>query len=152
MFNLNILPINIDNEYVIPEDYYEDTSIEELSNIKAQGVIREGLSGEVEVNLDVLGVMKLRDSVTNEVIDYPISLKIDGNLHDLCENCENTLDIIEFLWENIVLEVPIAVTNSSGAELSGDGWCLNREDSNINPEFAKLSELIKGGEENGSSF
>lgn len=152
MINLNVLPIEIDDFYEIPREFYENTSIVELSKVMVKGLIKYNLSDEVEVNLEVSGVMKLNDSVTNELIDYPFSLKIEENLQEIDGNCENTLDIIEFLWENIVLEVPIAVTNSSGAKLSGDGWCLNREDNNINPEFAKLSELIKGGEKNGSSF
>ena len=64
------------------------------------------------------------------------------------EKNQNILDIIEFLWENIVLEVPISYTNASGTHLSGQGWELNskNEDDGLDPRFEKLNELFKGGE------
>ena len=37
---------------------------------------------------------------------------------------QNMLDIIELLWENIILEVPISLTKSPNLELKGDGWVL----------------------------
>ena len=58
------------------------------------------------VDLDVSGVMILQDSISLEDIEYPFSLKIEGDLKEFITNLENSLDIIELLWENIVLEIP----------------------------------------------
>ena len=64
------------------------------------------------------------------------------------EKSKNTLDKLEFLWENIVLEVPISLTNNSGTTLRGEGWELNNDsdEDEIDPRLAKLNDLFKGGE------
>ena len=153
--NLNLLPVEIDTIVKIPEDFYLKTSIKNLSDVKVKGIIKYNASDEVVVNLDVDGVMELNDAVTNELINYPFSFKIDENLEENEENCakyleksQNILDIIEFLWENIVLEVPIRVTNLTDAHLKGNGWELNSKEDNdgVDPRFEKLNELFKGGE------
>lgn len=99
--------------------------------------------------------MFLTDAITNEQVKYPFSIQIDEILEENDENYakyfeknQNILDIIEFLWENIVLEVPISYTNASGTHLSGQGWELNskNEDDGLDPRFEKLNELFKGGE------
>lgn len=153
--NLNLLPVEIDTIVKIPEDFYLKTSIKNLSDVKVKGIIKYNASDEVVVNLEVDGVMELNDAVTNELINYPFSFEIDENLEENEENCaksleksQNILDIIEFLWENIVLEVPIRVTNLTDAHLKGNGWELNSKEDNdgVDPRFEKLNELFKGGE------
>ena len=153
--NLNLLPIEIDTIVKIPEAFYLKTSIKSLSDVKVKGIIKYNAVDEVIVNLEVDGVMQLNDAVTNELINYPFSFEIDENLEENEENCakyleksQNILDIIEFLWENIVLEVPIRVTNLTDAHLKGNGWELNSKEDNdgVDPRFEKLNELFKGGE------
>ena len=42
---------------------------------------------------------------------------------------ENSLDILSFLWENIVLEVPTYFTEVKDfSKIQGDGWRLIREE------------------------
>ena len=153
--NLNLLPINLDEYVEIPKEYYENTSIKDLSSINVKGIIKYNLSDEVEIILDVSGEMILADAVTNEDINYPFSFKIDEILEEndvnnqkYYEKSQNTLDKLEFLWENIVLEVPIRVTESAGANLRGEGWELSSKNNSdgLDPRFEKLSELFKGGE------
>ena len=153
--NLNLLPVCIDELVDIPEEFYACTSIKGLSKVKVSGVIKYNLSDEVEVILEASGEMILVDAVTNEDIKYPFSFKIDEILDENDENnqkyyekSQNTLDKLEFLWENIVLEVPIRVTASAGANLKGEGWELNSKnnDDGLDPRFEKLNELFKGGE------
>ena len=61
------------------------------------------------------------------------------------------------LWENIVLEVPISLTKTHDANLSGEGWQLgenkNNED-NIDPRLAKLAQILDERKEwnYGSTF
>ena len=153
--NLNLLPVNINEEFTIPEDFYKDTGIKDLSKVKVNGIIKYNAADEIAINLDVSGKMKLNDAITNELIEYPFSIQIDDILEENDENIakyfeksQNILDIIEFLWENIVLEVPIRVTNTTGVHLKGQGWELNSEkkDDGLDPRFEKLNELFKGGE------
>lgn len=155
--NLNTLykPILIDDEFLIPRSFYENTSIKDLQNIHAKGQVYYNLSDEIEIDLEVSGKMILSDSITLEDISYPFSFEISQILsengeenQEYLKNERNILDIIEFLWENIVLEVPISVTNTKNAKFEGEGWQLNGEESSesIDPRLAKLNELFKGGE------
>ena len=52
-----------------------------------------------------------------------------GNLNDFYDKCQNTLDILPLLWENIVSEVPMRVVKEgiSVTNISGDGWELISE-------------------------
>lgn len=153
--NLNLLPINIDEKVTIPKEFYMGSSIKDLSEVNVKGIIKYNLSDEVEIILDVDGTMLLNDAITNEPIKYPFSIKIDeilsendANNEKYYEKSQNTLDKLEFLWENIVLEVPIRLTNSSGVNLKGNGWELNskKDDDGIDPRFEKLNDIFKGGE------
>ena len=153
--NLNLLPVKINEEFVIPEDFYKNTSIKKLDKVKVDGIIKYNAADEIAIILDVKGNMFLTDAITNEQVKYPFSIQIDEileendeNLTKYFEKSQNILDIIEFLWENIVLEVPISYTNASGTHLSGQGWELNskNEDDGLDPRFEKLNELFKGGE------
>ncbi len=153
--NLNLLPITLDEMVEIPKDFYEDTSIKDLSLVDVKGIIKNNLSDEIEIILDVSGYMILIDAITNEDVKYPFSIKIDEiltendiNNQKYYEKKQNTLDKLEFLWENIVLEVPIRVTASAGVNLKGEGWELNSKnnDDGLDPRFEKLNELFKGGE------
>ena len=153
--NLNLLPKVFDEDIIIPHDFYKGTSIKDLSKVKVVGSIKYNVIDEVVIDLDVSGEMLLSDAITNEPIKYPFSIKILENLAEIDENdakylekSKNILDIIEFLWENIVLEVPIRITKSTGVSLHGDGWQLNEDENKdkIDPRFQKLDEFFKGGE------
>lgn len=153
--NLNLLPIYLDEFVEIPKSYYEDTCIKDLSLVKFNGVIKYNLSDEVLIEGQISGVMTLSDAVTNEDIKKDFLIDISYTLDEFdkdnakfYEKSQNTLDKIEFLWENIILEVPIRLTNSPGINLKGNGWELNRkiESDGHNPMFDKLNELFKGGE------
>ena len=99
--------IVIDEIVNIPQDYYKETDVKKLDNVKVVGEITRQTDDIDYVDLDVSGVMILQDSISLEDIEYPFSLKIEGDLKEFITNLENSLDIIELLWENIVLEIPL---------------------------------------------
>lgn len=153
--NLNLLPVNIDTVVTFPKDFYENTSITDLKEVKVTGTIKYNASDEIAIDLAVQGTMVLKDSITNDPVDYPLDFEIteilenlEGESEKYFEKKQNILDIIEFLWENIVLEVPISFTNVKDTHLKGDGWELNNNESEdeIDPRMEKLSEIFKGGE------
>ena len=73
---------------------------------------------------------------------------IDDVIPQNCINEQNMLDIMELLWQNIVLEVPISITKEKDAHLSGEGWELNNnKEDNIDPRLAELSKLLDEGKE-----
>ena len=147
--NLNLLPVHLDEDITFPVSYYQDTDIVRLDNMQVVGDIFYNLSDEIEANINLSGNMILQDAITLEEIVKNIDLNINETIEKSAKYYkkeQNTLDKLEFLWENIVLEVPISLTNNSGVNLKGDGWELNPEEEDINPDFAKLKDIFKGGE------
>ncbi len=154
--NLNLLPITLDDDIIIPESFYKDTDIKRLDNLHVKGIIKYDLSDEVIINLVLTGKMIIIDSITLEEITNDLNINIDTNLEEITsesayfyEKNKNILDIIEFLWENIVLEVPISQTLVSGTNIEGNGWSLNKgngKDEEIDERFLKLNDYFKGGE------
>lgn len=144
-----IKEIDITNTYTIPSNYYQNTSVLKIENIKATGKIYMSISEEDDEVLDdyitatISGEIILADSISLEPVSYPISIEIDEFLDQNYKKNENTLDIFQFLWENIVLEVPLQFTKVKDfSEFHGDGWKLISEEeliSNNNP----FSDLLK---------
>ena len=61
------------------------------------------------------------------------------------ENFENTLDILDVLWQNIVLEVPLRFTNVNDySKFKGEGWKLLSEEDvkTSNNPFEDLKSMF----------
>ena len=147
--NWNFVPVSIGGGIIFPDIFLENTDIVRLEDSHAEGDIFYNLSDEIEARIHLTGKMILKDAITLEEIPKNLDIEIDEILEKTAkyyENEQNTLDKLEFLWENIVLEVPISLTNNSGIKLKGEGWELNREEEIGNPELAKLKDIFKGGE------
>ena len=153
IIDLNLLHSNtvseivIDDLYTIPYEYYKDTDVKGLDNIKAKGKIVRQTDDVDYIDLDVSGTMVLQDSISLENENYPFSIKIEGDLKEFTTNLDNSLDILEFLWENIVLEIPLKFTKVKDlSKFHGDGWKLVSEEeaaASNNP----FKELLKNEEE-----
>lgn len=139
--------IVIDEIVNIPQDYYKETDVKKLDNVKVVGEITRQTDDIDYVDLDVSGVIILQDSISLEDIEYPFSLKIEGDLKEFITNLENSLDIIELLWENIVLEIPLKYTKVEDlSKFHGDGWKLVSEEEAIT-SHNPFNELLKNIEE-----
>ena len=159
LMDLNMLnasgSIDINDELIIDKTLYETTSIKELKPVKLNGRIFYNISDEIELDVDVSGVMILEDSITLDPIEYPYNFHINEivsseneEIKEYYQNSKNTLDIMPILWQNIVLEVPISITKEKDAHLSGEGWELNNEEEDkIDPRLAELSKLLDEGKE-----
>ena len=154
--------IIIDETLTYDKECYKNTSIKELKPVKVSGKIFYNISDEIELDVDVEGMMILEDSITLDPIEYPYSFNINeivnetnDEIKEYYQNSKNTLDIMPILWQNIVLEVPISITKEKDAHLSGEGWELkNNDEKNIDPRLAELSKLLDEGKEwyHGSTF
>lgn len=120
--------IDISNTYSIPKEYITNNQVISLDNINVKGAITKE-EDELYVKMQVEGVMILEDSISLEPVEYPFSLEYDDILEENCKKSENILDIFQFLWENIVLEVPLQFTKVEDlSKYQGDGWRLISED------------------------
>lgn len=139
--------IDISGSYNLDPSYFVGTDIIELKEINVIGKIYldEGPDGSLidYIDASIKGTMIVLDSISLEKIEYPFSIEYNDACEENCKKNENTLDIFQFLWENIVLEVPLQFTKVEDlSKFHGDGWKLVSEEElrNTNNPF---SELIK---------
>ncbi|MBE6148734.1 MAG: DUF177 domain-containing protein [Firmicutes bacterium] len=140
--------IEIKDYFSFSNDYLASSNIKKLDGVYAEGFVYQTDLDEYKCRIAVNGVMMLLDSVTLEEIPYEFDFIIDDVVDETCINEQNMLDIMELLWENIVLEVPIRYTKSDAEDLKGDNWEVlsdNKEDK-IDPRMQKLYDYYKGGE------
>ena len=145
----SVSDIDITNTYSIPKEYFESTDVIALNEIKVEGKIYQNVSEDdpdelVEyINCKITGEMTIADSISLEPVEYPFSIEYDDIIEENCKKSENILDIFQFLWENIVLEIPLQFTKVKDlSKFHGDGWKLISEDelkSSNNP----FNDLLK---------
>lgn len=138
--------IDITNKYDIPDQYIDKNLVLSLKNIQVDGKIYIGSDDEDRIDCTINGNMILEDSISLEPVEYPFSIKYDDILEENSKKNENTLDIFSFLWENIVLEVPLQFTKVKDlSKFHGDGWKLISEDeiTNSNNPFGDLLKDFK---------
>ena len=126
--------IEIDEEVEIPKEYLDNTDIVNLSKIKTVGTITFDQEDNYLIKLDISGIMDLHDSLTYDIIPYEFKVNIEETL----ENSIKTLDLIEFLWHYIVLEVPLRFTNSKENYVKNDNYQVISEE-----EYSKKNNPFK---------
>lgn len=105
--------IDIHENINYEEEYIKNTDIKKLENVEVSGSIYKDYELNTVVNLSVNGTMYLTDAITTLDVPYDFSIEIE----EILENSLKTLDLIEFLWHYIVLEIPIRYTTSDIKEL-----------------------------------
>lgn len=112
-----------------PLEYLENSDIKKLENIKVKGEITKNIDNEYYIECYVSGGMLLEDSISLKDVMYPFSIEINEKIEEKGKSLENTLDILDLLWENIVLEVPLKFTVEEDiSKYKGDGWRLISEE------------------------
>ena len=94
--------IDITNSYTIPKEYYENTGILELKDLKVTGKIyRSVLEDDIEelqdyINCDINGLMIIEDSISLEPVEYPFSIEYDDILEENCKKMKIHLIYFNF--------------------------------------------------------
>lgn len=129
LFKLNNFnSVSIDENISIPEEYdLNKAGIRKIENLHVSGTISIDYADEIVADLTVTGDFILPCAVSLEDVLYPINVKIEENMgkfEDFYNKNKNTLDILPFIWENIVSEVPIRVVKDEYKDFkqSGNGW------------------------------
>ncbi len=129
LYNEEISELSLDGEYEIPKEKIDSKDIIELSKVNIKNSKIKKLDEDYSIQMSISGKMKIKDSVTLEDVWYPFNIDLDEKLAEFLENDKKSLDIIEFLWQNIVLEVPLRYTVVSDySKYQGDGWKLVSEE------------------------
>jgi uncharacterized protein len=147
--------IDINEKLTVDSKTLEESGIIDLKDTLVKGFIQKDDIASYNINVVVSGTMVLPCSVSLKPTDYEFSCNIDDNIDNLLEELgktlkkdENTIDIFPIIWENILMEIPIRIVNDDihDAKMEGDGWRIITErssDEEINPELAKLKDLLK---------
>ena len=142
--------IDISGTYLLDKTYYENTDVLDLGNVIVHGKIiqkesEDGINDYIECSIS--GEMTIEDSISLEPIKYPYEFNYSDFLLENWLKNENILDIFSFLWENIVLEVPLQYTKVEDlSKFHGDGWRLISEEE-LKLENNPFNELLKDEEE-----
>ncbi len=143
LLNQTIDVLEVDEKFEYSKEDIKNTNLIALKNVHFKGTIEKDTQDSLVVHGTVSGVMILEDDLTLEECEYPFTSEISENLQEFQQNVENILDFKEFLWENIVLEIPLKFTKVEDlSRFQGDGWKVISEEENrvsSNP----FSELLK---------
>lgn len=155
----NVEELEITGEVEIPQDLLEKSSIRELRNVKFCGEVTRLCDGDYQLTGTLSGVMILPDDITLEDVEVPFTSQIEENFNEISNSEENNLkivqnrlDIRDFLWQNILVEIPPKVVSEKNKDLTleGDGWRLVTEEelksSNKSP-FSELSKMFDSRKE-----
>ena len=144
--------IDIDKSIDMSSVDLSNTSIRKLNNTYFKGKITR-ISDDTFSIIGVLsGTMVLPDDITLEDVDYNYEIQIDENFGESTENSENnieivqnTIDILPFLWQNIIVEIPLKVVSDKNKDktIEGNGWRLISEDEVNTSKDSPFSDLQK---------
>ena len=153
--------IEIDGYVDIPIELIRESQIRELKDVKFLGNISKLCDGDYQLAGKLTGLMILPDDITLDDVEVKLSVDIEENFSEICKQEEknleiikNRLDITEFLWQNILVEIPLKVVGEKSKDitLKGDGWRLITEEelklerSNNSP-FSELSKMFDSRKE-----
>ncbi|MBE6151387.1 MAG: hypothetical protein E7162_06215 [Firmicutes bacterium] len=139
--------IILDKDVTFDDDKYHLPEIKELKSVHLDGKIELDESEEVILTGTLSGTMTILDSISLEEVDYNFETELEENLEEIIENDKNSIDIIDILWQNIVLEVPLRYTEVTDySKYSGDGWRLISEEE-LKKENNPFQVLIENKKE-----
>lgn len=149
--------ILVDEVYSFKKEELEGTDLIKLDDVKINGEIFKNSLGNIELNVDVEGVMVLPCAITLKPVDYPFSFNISGEIDELMadfeensRNFKNTIDILPIIWENILMEIPYRVVSeeakTSDIKMEGDGWKFTTDEEEVTSPLSGLMDLLDDSE------
>ena len=105
--------IEINETISYNQEYLKESDILKLDNVKVIGKIYQDYEENTKIELEVNGEMYILDAITAVEVPYRFNIIIE----EILENSLKTLDLIEFLWHYIVLEIPIRYTTGDTKDL-----------------------------------
>ena len=131
--------IDINEEITIPEEYYT-YDIKSISPVKLDGYIYLDEIDNLAINLNVKCNLTLKSSISLNDVNYPVDITIDElDLDDENKKTTNSIDLIPIIWQNILIEIPIRVTDSSNDENISDKYIKKEE---IDERLSKLKDFL----------
>lgn len=137
--------IEIDEEFEIDNELLTTTSIKKLENTRFIGKLSSVELG-VMLSGKITGKMVLTDDITLADVDYNFDINIEEDVYETFEVKKNIINLSDYLWQNILVEVPLKVRiDNNKVDIKGDGWRLITEEefnNKSNKPFSELSKLL----------
>ena len=131
--------IDINDEITIPKEYYT-YDIKSISPVKLDGYLYLDELDNLSINLNVKCDLTLKSSISLNDVNYPININIDElDFDDENKKTTNSIDLIPIIWQNILIEIPIRVTDSSSDENISDKYIKKEE---IDERLSKLKDFL----------
>jgi len=144
--------ININENININNDILKNSNIKKLENVNFVGKITKDYDMNLELSGVISGTMILPDDITLEDVDYEFKIDVLENIEETFKIEKNTIDILDYLWQNILVEIPLKVRNpkNDNIKLEGNGWRLITEEELENRSNRPFSDLSKLFDKEGS--
>lgn len=139
--------ININEQVIIEEEKLKTSNIRKLDNTIFKGRVFKDYEDNLVLEGSITGIMVLPDDITLKDVNYEFNSEIYEYIDEVFEIDKNSIDITEYLWQNILVEVPLKVRSEEddNITLKGDGWRLITEEelnNRSNRPFSDLSKLL----------
>lgn len=139
--------ININEQVIIDNEILKTSSIRRLDNTMFKGRIFKDYEDNLVLEGNITGTMVLPDDITLKDVNYEFKSEIFEYIEEVFTIDKNSIDILDYLWQNILVEVPLKVRTEEddNITLKGDGWRLITEEelnNRSNRPFSDLSKLL----------
>ncbi|MDD4706243.1 MAG: hypothetical protein PHS24_03425 [Bacilli bacterium] len=118
--------IDLNEEIIIPEEYYKTMDIIKTGPLRVKGNIMINNQDEIVLNVNIKGTFILPCAISLEEVNYDFNFDLNEIITETNKKGDFELELLDILWENTVLEVPIRVVkeNLSTDNINGEGWEL----------------------------
>ena len=116
--------LEIDTDLDLSKVDYQKLKIRKINRMHVKGLVKVNYEDNIELDLDIDGEIVMPCAITLEDVLVPINTHIEEEILENTLKDDFYLDLLDILWENVILEVPIRVTKE-GAKLEsqkGNGW------------------------------
>lgn len=139
--------ININEQVIIDNEMLKTSNIRRLDNTTFNGRIFKDYEDNLVLEGNITGTMVLPDDITLKDVNYEFKSEIFEYIEEVFTIDKNSIDILDYLWQNILVEVPLKVRTEEddNITLKGDGWRLITEEelnNRSNRPFSDLSKLL----------
>ena len=139
--------ININEQVIIDDEMLKTSNIRRLDNTMFKGRIFKDYEDNLVLEGNITGTMVLPDDITLKDVNYEFKSEIFEYIEEVFTIDKNSIDILDYLCQNILVEVPLKVRSDEddNITLKGDGWRFITEEelnNRSNRPFSDLSKLL----------
>ena len=121
---------DVNDRIIIPQEYYEKTDVKDISEVLILGSVMVDYENNIELDLLLKGDFIIPCSISLEEVNVPFEIKVEDKIEENELKDDFYLDLLDVLWENIVLEIPLKVVKEGAKmeNIQGEGWEILTEE------------------------